>query len=136
VRPKGTIPPPETSANGRPTATWSSSTNSNAPFFNGIVRIGELDGDIGALERQSEDFSVTIRREDECKNGGLAQLRRHVQEPGAVRGIGALRWLRPNPQPDPERNGTYSQPRSDFRSGGMPLPPIEAPASTGSDSQL
>jgi hypothetical protein len=34
------------------------------------VRIGELDGDIGALERQSEDSRVTIRREDECKNGG------------------------------------------------------------------
>jgi hypothetical protein len=32
--------------------------DSDAPFFNGIVRIGELD----ALERQSEDFSVTIER--------------------------------------------------------------------------
>lgn len=35
---------------------------SDAPFFNGIVRIGELDGDTDALERQSEDFSVTIER--------------------------------------------------------------------------
>ena len=33
-----------------------------APFFNGIVRIGEFDGDIGALERQSDDFSATIER--------------------------------------------------------------------------
>jgi hypothetical protein len=36
--------------------------DSDAPFFNGIVRIGEFDGDIDALERQSEDFSVTIER--------------------------------------------------------------------------
>jgi hypothetical protein len=36
--------------------------DSDAPFFNGIVRIGEFDGDIDALERQSDDFSVTIER--------------------------------------------------------------------------
>jgi hypothetical protein len=36
--------------------------DSAAPFFNGIVRIGEFDGDMDALERQSEDFSVTIER--------------------------------------------------------------------------
>ena len=36
--------------------------DSDAPYFGGIVRIGEFDGDIGALERQSEDFSVTIER--------------------------------------------------------------------------
>ena len=36
--------------------------DSDAPFFNGIVRIGELDGDIDALERQSGDFSATIER--------------------------------------------------------------------------
>jgi hypothetical protein len=36
--------------------------DSDAPFFNGIVRTGEFDGDIGALERQREDFSVTIER--------------------------------------------------------------------------
>ena len=36
--------------------------DSDAPYFNGIVRIGEFDGDIGALERQSEDFSATIER--------------------------------------------------------------------------
>jgi hypothetical protein len=36
--------------------------DSDAPFFNGIVRIGEFDGDMDALERQSEDFSVTIER--------------------------------------------------------------------------
>jgi hypothetical protein len=34
----------------------------DAPFFNGIVRIGEFDGDIDAIERQSEDFTVTIER--------------------------------------------------------------------------
>jgi hypothetical protein len=34
--------------------------DSDAPFFNGIVRIGEFDGDMDALERQSGDFSVTI----------------------------------------------------------------------------
>jgi hypothetical protein len=38
--------------------------DSDAPSFNGIVRIGELDGDLGALERQSDDFSVTIERAD------------------------------------------------------------------------
>src|SRR3954469_10539833 len=36
--------------------------DSDAPYFNGIVRIGEFDGDIGALERHSEDLSVTIER--------------------------------------------------------------------------
>jgi hypothetical protein len=36
--------------------------DSDAPFFNGIVRIGEFDGDLDALERQSGDFSVTIER--------------------------------------------------------------------------
>jgi hypothetical protein len=36
--------------------------DSDAPFFDGIVRIGELDGDVNAIERQSEDFSVTIER--------------------------------------------------------------------------
>ena len=36
--------------------------DSDAPYFGGIVRIGELDGDIDAIERQSEDFSVTIER--------------------------------------------------------------------------
>jgi hypothetical protein len=34
--------------------------DSDAPFFNGIVRIGEFDDDMDAIERQSEDFSVTI----------------------------------------------------------------------------
>jgi hypothetical protein len=32
------------------------------PYFDGIVRIGELDGDTHALEGKSEDFSVTIER--------------------------------------------------------------------------
>src|SRR5687767_4971783 len=36
--------------------------DSDAPYFGGIVRIGEFDGDVGALERQSENFSVTIER--------------------------------------------------------------------------
>ncbi|CAA9536321.1 MAG: hypothetical protein AVDCRST_MAG05-4908 [uncultured Rubrobacteraceae bacterium] len=36
--------------------------DSDAPFFNGIVRIGEFEGDLGAIERQSGDFSVTIER--------------------------------------------------------------------------
>ena len=36
--------------------------DSDAPFFNGIVRIGELDGEMDAIERQSGDFSVTIER--------------------------------------------------------------------------
>ena len=36
--------------------------DSDAPFFNGIVRIGEFDGEMDAIERQSEDFSVTIER--------------------------------------------------------------------------
>jgi hypothetical protein len=33
---------------------------SDAPFFIGIVGIGEFDGEIDAIERQSADFSVTI----------------------------------------------------------------------------
>jgi hypothetical protein len=36
--------------------------DSDAPFFNGIVRIGQFDGDMDAIERQDEDFSVTIER--------------------------------------------------------------------------
>jgi hypothetical protein len=36
--------------------------DSDAPFFNGIVRIGDFDGEIDAIERQTEDFSVTIER--------------------------------------------------------------------------
>lgn len=36
--------------------------DSEAPFFNGIVRIGEFDGGMGAIERQSGDFSVRIER--------------------------------------------------------------------------
>jgi hypothetical protein len=31
-------------------------------FWNGIVRIGEFDGDMNAIERQSKDISVTIDR--------------------------------------------------------------------------
>jgi hypothetical protein len=36
--------------------------DSDAPFFNGIVRIGEFDGEMDAIEHQSEDFSATIER--------------------------------------------------------------------------
>lgn len=36
--------------------------DSDAPFFNGIVRIGEFDGEMDEIERQSDDFSVTIQR--------------------------------------------------------------------------
>ena len=36
--------------------------DSDAPFFNGIVRIGEFDGEMDAIERQRDDFSVTIER--------------------------------------------------------------------------
>jgi hypothetical protein len=36
--------------------------DSDAPFFNGIVVIGEFDGQMDAIERQSDDFSVTIER--------------------------------------------------------------------------
>jgi hypothetical protein len=36
--------------------------DSDAPFFNGIVRIGKFDGEMDAIERQSEDFTVTIER--------------------------------------------------------------------------
>jgi hypothetical protein len=36
--------------------------DSDAPFFNGIVRIGEFDGEMDAIERQSDYFSVTIER--------------------------------------------------------------------------
>jgi hypothetical protein len=36
--------------------------DSDAPFFNGIVRIGEFDGAMEAIERQSEDFSAAIER--------------------------------------------------------------------------
>jgi NAD(P)-dependent dehydrogenase (short-subunit alcohol dehydrogenase family) len=32
------------------------------PYFNGIVRIGQFDDDTNAIERQDEDFSVTIER--------------------------------------------------------------------------
>ena len=36
--------------------------DSYAPFFNGTVRIGEFDGEMDAIERQRDDFSVTIER--------------------------------------------------------------------------
>ena len=36
--------------------------DSDAPFFNGIVRIGEFDSEMDAIERQRDDFSVTIER--------------------------------------------------------------------------
>jgi hypothetical protein len=36
--------------------------DSDAPFFNGIVRIGEFDGELDAIERQSQDFTVTIEQ--------------------------------------------------------------------------
>jgi hypothetical protein len=36
--------------------------DSDAPYFGGIVRIGEFDGNMDALERQSADFSATIER--------------------------------------------------------------------------
>jgi hypothetical protein len=36
--------------------------DSDAPYFGGIVRIGEFDGDMDAIERLPEDFSVTIER--------------------------------------------------------------------------
>ena len=36
--------------------------DSEAPYFNGIVRIGEFDGGLGAVERQGDDFSVKIER--------------------------------------------------------------------------
>ena len=36
--------------------------DSEAPYFNGIVRIGEFDGGMGAIGRQSGDFRGTIER--------------------------------------------------------------------------
>ena len=33
-----------------------------APYFDGIVRLGEFDGDMEALERQSDDFEIAIER--------------------------------------------------------------------------
>jgi hypothetical protein len=36
----------------------------DAPQFDGIVRIGELDGDLDAIERQGGDFSATIEPAD------------------------------------------------------------------------
>jgi hypothetical protein len=38
--------------------------DSGAPFFTGIVRIGEFDGELDAIRRQSQDFSATIERAD------------------------------------------------------------------------
>jgi hypothetical protein len=36
--------------------------DSDAPFFNGIVHVGEFEGDMDAIERQHEDISATIER--------------------------------------------------------------------------
>ena len=36
--------------------------DSDAPFFNGIVRIGEFDGAMDAIQRERGDFTVTIER--------------------------------------------------------------------------
>jgi len=41
-----------------------------APYFDGIVRIGELDGDLQALARQSDDAEVSIER---AANGTAAR---------------------------------------------------------------
>jgi hypothetical protein len=38
--------------------------DSDAPYFAGIVRIGQFDGDLGAIERQHENFRATIERAD------------------------------------------------------------------------
>ena len=37
--------------------------DSDAPFFNGIVRIGEFDDEMDAIQRQSQDFTATIERD-------------------------------------------------------------------------
>ncbi len=36
--------------------------DSDAPFFNGIVRIGEFDDEMDEIQRQSQDFTATIER--------------------------------------------------------------------------
>jgi hypothetical protein len=36
--------------------------DSDAPYFNGIVRIGEFEGGVDAIGRQGDDFGVTIER--------------------------------------------------------------------------
>ena len=41
---------------------WIHITPCRVLIFNGIVRIGEFDGEMDAIERQSDDFSVTIER--------------------------------------------------------------------------
>lgn len=38
--------------------------DSDAPFFNGIVRIGEFSGAMNAIEEQDQDFSATIELAD------------------------------------------------------------------------
>jgi hypothetical protein len=45
-------------------------------FWNGIVRIGELDGEIDAIERQSDAFSVTIDRADDTSLAGAREVAR------------------------------------------------------------
>ncbi|QYJ15692.1 hypothetical protein Rxycam_01519 [Rubrobacter xylanophilus DSM 9941] len=36
--------------------------DSDAPYFNGIVKVGEFDGEMDAIERQSGDFRATVER--------------------------------------------------------------------------
>lgn len=36
--------------------------DSDAPYFDGIVRIGRVDGDMSAIAHQDENFSATIER--------------------------------------------------------------------------
>jgi hypothetical protein len=36
--------------------------DSDAPFVDGIVHIGDFDGEVDALERQCGDLSITIER--------------------------------------------------------------------------
>jgi hypothetical protein len=38
--------------------------DNDAPYFDGIVPIGEFDGDLEALRRQGDDFDVSIERAD------------------------------------------------------------------------
>jgi hypothetical protein len=56
VRRKGTIPPRRDIGYWAPDGDLVFYYDDAAPYFNGIVRVGELDGDMQTMTRQSNDL--------------------------------------------------------------------------------
>src|SRR4051794_23460538 len=60
--PPATIQSPETSATGPPMVSWVLYYDDAAPYWDGIVRIGEVEGDLSAVRQLPQAARVTIER--------------------------------------------------------------------------